>query len=441
MQEWSNKEKLALNKELKLVQPGSRKILELLFFLHIPRTGGRTYHQCFLKNLYSPNDRCPRSYDKLRLDLRQPSCKLLSSHDDMSILSKIPSRASVVTNLRNPVNRVLSTYEFSVEVAARFLRLKSINSSRSPLPLAKSPSQLVSTLTIWPWKYLVPFMQHDIFTRRDARLEGKVNWPQSTNTTYDAPTITMPLTEFIHHPVAHELVHNGATFQVAGLTNNSCNEDAVMVRKCSSLYPKLGHQVLDVAKRRLDYMLFVGLTEKHQESATIFFSLVADQAQVQSKAMQEILGQNASVPVQEKDPRLLLFAAYKSCLASLRSSHAIRRAATLQLISPVRFSQEERKRIPSAVLEEIVSLNNLDMELHEHAKKLFAKQQRHFTTSTDPQVKQDQTVLSMFLILSISMILLILGLLVALRVRKRVGNDWLPFWLRRLLLLQVHEKL
>lgn len=49
-------------------------------------------------------------------------------------------------------------------------------------------------------------------------------------------------------------------------------------------------------QRRLDYMLFVGLTEKHQESATIFFSLVADQAQVQSKAMQEILGQNASVP-------------------------------------------------------------------------------------------------------------------------------------------------
>lgn len=232
----------------------------------------------FLKNLYSPNDRCPRSYDKLRLDLRllhtlrlvptssswifaafrvvhqktsvvdvkfsfvfcskmachcleqcnccfaplayaelcfcsdylpqhskrlclpgtylrtltivltiflkqcnilgfqlkdrvrgwgcsQPSCKLLSTHDDMSIVNKIPSRASVVTNMRNPVDRVLSTYEFSVEVAARFLRLKSINTSLTPLPRAKSPSQLVSTLTIWPWKYLVPFMQHDIFGR------------------------------------------------------------------------------------------------------------------------------------------------------------------------------------------------------------------------------------------------------------------------------------
>jgi hypothetical protein len=51
--------------------------------------------------------------------------------------------------------------------------------------------------------------------QRDARREGKVDWPPSSNTTYDAPTITMPLTEFIHHPVAHELVHNGATFQVS----------------------------------------------------------------------------------------------------------------------------------------------------------------------------------------------------------------------------------
>lgn len=51
--------------------------------------------------------------------------------------------------------------------------------------------------------------------QRDARREGKVDWSASTNTTYDAPTITMPLTEFIHHPVAHELVHNGATFQVS----------------------------------------------------------------------------------------------------------------------------------------------------------------------------------------------------------------------------------
>lgn len=49
-------------------------------------------------------------------------------------------------------------------------------------------------------------------------------------------------------------------------------------------------------QRRLDSMLFVGLTEKQQESATTFFSLMGGQVQVQSEALKEILDQNASVP-------------------------------------------------------------------------------------------------------------------------------------------------
>lgn len=47
---------------------------------------------------------------------------------------------------------------------------------------------------------------------------------------------------------------------------------------------------------------------------------------------------------------------------------------------------QERKLIPSSVVDEIVSLNELDAELHKHAKFLFAKQQRQFTLSTLPQV-------------------------------------------------------
>ncbi|CAI7871691.1 unnamed protein product [Closterium sp. NIES-53] len=43
-------------------------IKDLLFFLHVPRTGGRTYHQCFLKPLFPVSLRCPRSYDELRFD-------------------------------------------------------------------------------------------------------------------------------------------------------------------------------------------------------------------------------------------------------------------------------------------------------------------------------------------------------------------------------------
>ncbi len=51
--------------------------------------------------------------------------------------------------------------------------------------------------------------------QRDARLEGRVvHMAPSANTSYDAASIVMSLLEFIHHPVAHELVHNGAMFQV-----------------------------------------------------------------------------------------------------------------------------------------------------------------------------------------------------------------------------------
>jgi hypothetical protein len=51
-----------------------------------------------------------------------------------------------------------------------------------------------------------------------------------------------------------------------------------------------------VVQRRLDSMLFVGLTEKHQESATTFFSLVGDQIQVKAEVLKGVLDQNASAP-------------------------------------------------------------------------------------------------------------------------------------------------
>lgn len=31
---------------------------------------------------------------------------------------------------------------------------------------------------------------------------------------YDMSEIAMPLHEYIHDPIAHDIVHNGATFQV-----------------------------------------------------------------------------------------------------------------------------------------------------------------------------------------------------------------------------------
>ena len=72
----------------------------MLFFLHVPRTAGRTYHSCFLKTGTPPSRRCEKSYDVLRLNASIPSCGLLSSHDDLSLADRLPEDTAYVTQLR-----------------------------------------------------------------------------------------------------------------------------------------------------------------------------------------------------------------------------------------------------------------------------------------------------------------------------------------------------
>lgn len=79
-------------------------------------------------------------------------------------MSKLPTdKTSVVTILRNPIDRVFSTYEFSVEVAARFLLHPNLTSVAQMTKKLTSRSRGTSTLDIWPWKYLVPWMREDLF--------------------------------------------------------------------------------------------------------------------------------------------------------------------------------------------------------------------------------------------------------------------------------------
>lgn len=81
-------------------------------------------------------------------------------------MSKLPNdRTSVVTILRNPVDCVFSTYEFSVEVGARFLVHPNLTPATQMAGRLCSKVRGVSTLDIWPWKYLVPWMREDLFAR------------------------------------------------------------------------------------------------------------------------------------------------------------------------------------------------------------------------------------------------------------------------------------
>ncbi|XP_022874821.1 protein-tyrosine sulfotransferase-like isoform X3 [Olea europaea var. sylvestris] len=352
---------------------------DLLFFLHVPRTGGRTYFHCFLKKLYANAQECPRSYDKLRFNPRKSNCRLLSTHDDYSMMVKLPKeQTSVVTMLRNPIDRVFSTYEFSVEVAARFLIHRDLTSLSKMAKRARMKAGGVSTLDIWPWKYLVPWMREDLFARRDARISKSHSYIRS-NRSYDMEEILMPLRDYINDPIARDIIHNGATFQIAGLTNNSYLAESHEVRHCVLKYQSLGQYVLDVVKVIAQLTKSSSSSDSAINNGSEHRSLLPNSTSDANH--QDTYRKLAKVSSASKDAAAninmdagKLMEAYESCISSLRNSQSERRVKSLKRISPANFTKEARRKVPELLLQEIKLLNSLDMQLYSYAQDIFAKQ-------------------------------------------------------------------
>ncbi|CAI9776460.1 unnamed protein product [Fraxinus pennsylvanica] len=70
-----------------------------------------------------------------------------------------------------------------------------------------------------------------------------------------------------------------------------------------------------------------------------------------------------------------LMEAYESCISSLRNSQSERLAISLKRISPANFTKEARCKVPKLLLQEITSLNSLDIQLYNYAQDIFSKQQ------------------------------------------------------------------
>ncbi|KAE8652775.1 protein-tyrosine sulfotransferase-like isoform X1 [Cucumis sativus] len=399
----------ALSSLHKGINNDKHTLKDLLFFLHVPRTGGRSYYHCFLKKLYPSSQKCPLSHYKLRFDPSKTKCRLLATHDDYSMMEKLQKeRTSVVTIVRNPVDRVLGSYEFSVEVAARSLVHPDLASATKMSKHVRAKTNGVSALDVWPWKYLVPWMRGDLFSRRDVRRQ-KGSSEAKSDSPYDMEDMLMPLKEFVDDPIVHDLVHNGATFQIAGLTNNSYLAEGHEIRHCVQKHKSLGQHVLHVAKKRLDAMLFVGLTAEQKESATMFANVVGAQvisqlrdakfsmdtsadnqsdyisswrldSELESNIDQSnstVLYEMTTVQDESKTKRenmtvAELIEVYEGCSSSMLKYQSRRRFASLKRISPANFSKEARRSISDEVLQQIRTLNYLDMELFEHAQEIFA---------------------------------------------------------------------
>ncbi|KAL4858064.1 Protein-tyrosine sulfotransferase [Chlorella vulgaris] len=273
---------------------------KMLFFLHVPRTAGKTYANCFLRTALPPSKRCAKSYDVLRLNASLPGCQALVSHDDFSISQFFPPAAATITQLRRPVERLISSYEFAVDVAAKgVLRLE------TPRKNPKRRADFVGTLEVWPWSILIPWFKRDMAARMEKLRLGAIrdptawrNYTSPKNRTYywneaknssvwtlpEADpvlnpynnSLVMPLHEFIEHPIAAELLHNGGTLQVLGLTNYSYwPRQAQALRHCVTANSVAREMLLTLATKRLKHMAHVGITERLEESV---LSLAADMA-------------------------------------------------------------------------------------------------------------------------------------------------------------------
>ena len=264
-----------------------------MFFLHVPRTAGKTYSSCFLSPSIPPSRTCLPGYDRYRLHSSPQGCSYYASHDDLSLVDQLSDedkrRVEVVTQLRDPLSRVMSAYEFPIEVAAR-----KVNEPMSVIDKAKANSTTVNTYNVWPWNYLVLHSREELQERLNAVHEKNVAptwekhedpetgktfwWNKVTNTSewsLPAPTnaldpydneLSLPLREWIETQEAEELVHNGHTLQLLGISNTSHWEEAGALRTCFFRDETSRERLFELAKEKLAEMPHAGLQERLEES-------------------------------------------------------------------------------------------------------------------------------------------------------------------------------
>ncbi|DBB06421.1 TPA: hypothetical protein ACH3X1_011981 [Trebouxia sp. C0004] len=362
----------------------------MLYFLHIPRTAGRTYGACFLKQAWAPSRRCAKSYDILRLNSSVPDCGLLSSHDDYSVIQYLPRDAAVATQLRDPVDRVLSTYEFAVEVAARAL-VKDASD--------KDPSK-IDTQNVWPWSLLVPFIRQDLLRRAgDIHLSEAADPAASPLDPYQN-SLVMPLAEFIEHPLAHELVHNGQTLQVLGLTNYSHWKEAAPVRQCLQGSQTAQKLLSSLALKQLQRFVHVGVMDMLDGSIEAIASTLklrldgpswrnavntstqSEEAQQQADEQAFVEQPSSQLNRQQTEPDSAflqpgpLWESYRHCALRARRKNAVRRTRSFALLKlpdgrQVEFGGEARAAIDPSILARIRQLNQMDVDLYDAGKQLL----------------------------------------------------------------------
>lgn len=224
---------------------------------------------------------------------------------------------------------------------------------------------------------LVPMMKEDM-ERRAANWRAAGS-PQAANAgrglgLYDAPDVAMPFAEFLRHPEVARQLHNGVTFQLAGLTPVSLDPEAPPVRKCIDAFPEeLGHFAAEVAEVRARDTALLAPNEHDAVSMLSFFiarpfgweKMVASNALPRYKgwhsmAAPKILEEGTELlQVLTMEGKRLGDEHHKCIQADLKRELSIKTCTGI----PLAFDSKDRINVTKLFESEIKRLNSLDDEL------------------------------------------------------------------------------
>ena len=186
----------------------------------------------------------------MKIDPSHAKCKFLATHDDYSLVERFPKQPKVVMMLRKPSARLISAYEFAVEVSARTFGVD----PSAPANTTKRGHR-IQTRDVWPWTFLIRDVDRQLKQYQRKIKEHGDAAKVAIHDVYNTEIYT-PFEDWLELPIVHDDMHNGQFFQLLGITNNT-NADveprAAELRTCALWRGTKGAKVLmDYAKERLE---------------------------------------------------------------------------------------------------------------------------------------------------------------------------------------------
>jgi hypothetical protein len=185
-------------------QAGGRKLV----FLHLPKTGGTTLHHHFSAH-FAPEEICPERFSNLHAWKREDldRYRYFSGHFNFDQVRLIPGPLFIVTVLRDPVERLMSSYLYwrrhtAAAVARPGMEGPAFARSSTLAEFLRNPHHQV---------------QDSVNNTMTRYLAGQVNVNADLTYRYYAGGAAMPVTEL---EVLHRALGNLLAIDVVGLTAN-----------------------------------------------------------------------------------------------------------------------------------------------------------------------------------------------------------------------------